>query len=501
MSISNSPTSSLAARGPLRPARLLTVGATTLLLVAVAAYVSQSGQEGPGPDALPAPQPTDDAEQSDAPEGVVRLTPAKLKAAALHVSQVERREVQESRRVPGKIGYNTSRRLEIKVPAAGVVTRVLVLPGQTVKRGDQLALASSVDVGMARDEVTHAEADLRIAQRETDWLTQISDNTKALLKALEAGPDIKKIEEQFKDQVLGDQREKIISAYSKLRLATRASEAAASAKEALAERYVQERASAREVAHASFRTVRDKASFDVQQQLAQSRANLEHAQRMLAVSRQKLKLLLGPFAEIAPGEQDESLCELILRSPLDGKVEDRFVSDGAQFVASQTLFTLANTDTLWVSAQIYEREWSALAGGDVNELKVESPALPGAEATAKVQFFSVGLSNETRAVPLVAELPNADNRLKPGMFAWVTVPLGARREALVVPAGAIMRHEDETFAFVELSPGAYRKAVVAPGLTTTEFVEVLSGLEAGEKVVDQGAFFLKSELLLEGEEP
>ncbi|HVX59753.1 MAG TPA: efflux RND transporter periplasmic adaptor subunit [Pirellulales bacterium] len=479
----------------------MTAIATLLLLVASVAYFSQSGQGGSGGGAVPEPPPERGAEKNSAPEGVVRLTPAKLKAAALHVSRVERREVQESRRVPGKIEYNKSRRLEIKVPAAGVVTRVLVLPGQTVKRGDQLALASSVDVGTARDEVVRAEADLRIAEREADWLAQIAHNTKALLKALEDAPDIKQIEEQFKDEVLGDQREKIISAYSKLRLATRASLAAASAKDALAERYVQERASAREVADASFRTACDKASFDAQQQLARSQANLAHAQRQLAVSRQKLKLLLGPFAEIAPGEQDESLCELIIRSPLDGKVEDRFVSDGAQFVASQPLFALANTDTLWVSAQIYEREWSALAGGDVKELKVESPALPDLEATAKVQFFSVGLSNETRAVPLVAELPNADNRLKPGMFAWVTVPLGRRHEALVVPAGAIMRHEEEAFAFVELSPGVYRKAVITPGLITTEFVEVLSGLKAGEKVVDQGAFFLKSELLLEGEEP
>lgn len=473
------------------------LGATALSVAAVATFLAWSGHGGQGPASRPA-APPESGEQG--PDGIVRLTPAKLKAAALHVCEATRREVQESRRVPGKIGYNASRRLEIKVPAAGVVTRVLVLPGQTVKRGDQLALLSSVDVGMARDEVVKAEADLHIAQREADWLAQIANNTKALLKALDDSPDVKQIEEEFKDEVLGEQREKIITAYSKLRLAARASAAAASAKDALAERYVQERASAREIADAAFRTACDQASFDAQQQLARSRANLEHAQRLLAVSRQKLKLLLGPFAEVAPDQHDESLCELILRSPLDGKVEDRFVSDGAQFVASQPLFALANTDTLWVSAQIYEREWAALAGGDVKELQVESPALPGVAAKAKVQFFSVGVSNETRAVPLVAELPNADNRMKPGMFAWVTVPLGPRREALVVPAGAIMRHEDEAFAFVELQPGVYRKAVVAPGLTTEEFVEVLSGLKAGEKVVDQGAFFLKSELLLEGEE-
>lgn len=441
------------------------------------------------------------APPTDVVDGVVRLNEIKLKVAAIHASEVERREIQAERRVPGKIIYNASRRLEIKVPAGGVVSRVLVLPGQAVKRGDQLALLDSVEVGTARDELVKAEADLQIVARETDWLTDIAANTDELLEVLDNFPDVQKAEDDFKDKVLGDHREKIFAAYSKLRLAMRAAQRAKEAQTALSDLYVQERASAREVADANFRTVCEQSKFDAKQQLARSRAALEHAQHVVAVGRQKLKLLLGPFAEIASGHDDSMLCELILRSPLDGMVEDRFVSDGAQFVASQALFALANTDTLWVSAQIYEREWSALSGGDVTEVKVQLPALPGYEGTAKVQFLSVGMSSETRAVPLVAELPNAENRLKPGMFAWVDVPLGPQHQALVVPAGAIMRHEEETFVFVELQPGEYRKVVVTPGLVTSEYVEILSGLDAGAKVVDHGAFFLKSELLLEGEEP
>ncbi|HEV7225489.1 MAG TPA: efflux RND transporter periplasmic adaptor subunit [Pirellulales bacterium] len=435
-----------------------------------------------------------------AEEGVVRLTPAKLKAAALGVAEVQVREIQASRRVPGQIGYNTSRRLEIKVPAGGVVRRVLVLPGQTVKRGDQLAALASVDVGMAREEVVHAEADLRIAERETDWLSQIATNAEALLKALGDDPDVPEIETEFNDKLLGDHRNKIVSAYSKLRYATRAAKAALASGNSISERVLQQRVSDREIAEANYLSVCEQAKFDARQQLAKSQAALEHARHLVAVNREKLKLLLGPFAEIARHD-DDTLCELVLRSPLDGKVEDRFVSDGVQFLASQTLFALANTDTLWVSAQIYEREWAALAGGDVKQVKVESPALPGYEVEAKVQFFGVGMSTETRAVPLVAELPNSENRLKPGMFAWVTVPLGPRRKALVVPAGALMRHEEEAFVFVEQSPGVYGKATVTPGLETTDFVEVLDGLSAGQKVVDRGAFFLKSEMLLEGEEP
>jgi len=468
----------------------------TALLVAAGFYLWSPR----GAHSLAAKRTGGAAAESAAEEGVVRLTPSKLKAAELGVAEVRMREIQASRRVPGQIGYNTSRRLEIKVPAGGVVKRVLVLPGQTVKRGDQLALLASVDVGLAREEVVHSEADLRIAERETDWLGQIATNTEALLDELGDGPDVQEIEKQFNDKLLGDHRNKIVSAYSKLRYAARAAKAALGSGNSISERLLQQRVSDREVAEANYLSVCEQAKFDARQQLAKSQAALEHARHLVAVNREKLKLLLGPFAEIARHD-DETLCELVLRSPLDGKVEDRFVSDGVQFVASQTLFALANTDTLWVSAQIYEREWAALAGGDVKELKVESPALPGYEVAAKVQFFGVGMSAETHAVPLVAELPNSESRLKPGMFAWVTVPLGPRREALVVPAGSLLRHEEEAFVFVEQSPGVYRKAVVTPGLETTEFIEATSGLRAGEKVVDRGAFYLKSEMLLEGEEP
>ena len=83
-------------------------------------------------------------------------------------------------------------------------------------------------------------------------------------------------------------------------------------------------------------------------------------------------MLLGPFAEISAETQDKTICELVLRSPLAGVVEDRFVAEGTQFIASQNLFSVVNTETLWVSAQIYEREWAALAELQASEVQVRN---------------------------------------------------------------------------------------------------------------------------------
>jgi cobalt-zinc-cadmium efflux system membrane fusion protein len=439
-------------------------------------------------------------------EPVIELTPAKLAAAHLHVSAVAMRELRESRRVPAKIEYNTARRLELKIPVAGVVMKVLAGPGQPIHHGDVLANLTSVEVGLARDGVIKSEADVQLARKESQWASDICDNLESLLVLLNERPQVSYVESHFKDKVLGDNRDRILSAYSKLMLADRVSKdtQAMSERGAISDRLVQERASTREVSTAGFEGVCEQSRFDSLQHQARARAALEHAQRVLAVNKQKLSLLLGPFAEIAETADDGSngtICKMILRAPFDGVVEDRLVAEGSQFIASQPLFTVANTDMLWVSAQLYEREWAAFSGSDVKELTVLSPAVPDHEVKARVQFVGVSMSADSRSIPLVADLPNAEHRFKPGMFAWVSVPLGAAQRVLAVPAGAIMRHEQDKFVFVELKPGAYRKISVTTGLVTPEYVAILDGLEAGQQVVDEGAFFLKSELLLEGEEP
>jgi cobalt-zinc-cadmium efflux system membrane fusion protein len=445
------------------------------------------------------------ADQADDPnsKSLVHLSAGKLDAAELHISTIAERDLQATCRVPGKIGYNTARRVELKVPASGTVQQVLAQPGQHVKRGDPLARLSSVEVGLARDEVVKSEADSQLAKKEQEWAEQIAKNVIELLKVLDEHPEVPVVEQTFVNKLLGDHRDRVITAYSKFQFAERTARdtQVLAMKGSISDRTVQERTSGREVAAAGFKTACEQSRFDSSQQRLRAQAALEHAERIVAVNRQKLRLLLGPFTEIATLASDNTSCELILRSPMDGVIEDRFVSDAAQFISSQALFSLANTDTLWVSAQLYEREWAAVSRSKFKEVRVQSPALPGYEVTATVQFVGITLSPETRAVPLVAEFVNTERQLKPGMFAWVTVPLKPPRHVLCIPAGAVMRHEQEIFVFIQEHPDTFRKVEITLGTTTPEFVEVTHGLKVGQQVVDQGAFFLKSELLLEGEEP
>jgi hypothetical protein len=106
---------------------------------------------------------------------------------------------------------------------------------------------------------------------------------------------------------------------------------------------------------------------------------------------------------------------------------------------------------------------------------------------------------ESRSVPLVAELDNDDAHYKPGMFVWVDLPQGALRDAIAVPAEAVMRHDGRTFVFVPEGGGRFRRRDVQTGIETDALIEVTSGLDEGDEVASRGAFLLKSRLLLEKE--
>ena len=147
----------------------------------------------------------------------------------------------------------------------------------------------------------------------------------------------------------------------------------------------------------------------------------------------------------------------------------------------------------------FRAHWNALAAAGQSDLRVQVPNLLNEEVVAQVKFTAGKVSPETRTVAVVGELDNTAKQLRPGMFAWITVALSKPRQALAVPAAAIVRHEQSPFVFLAQSNDTFRRVDVVTGLETPDFVEIKTGLSPGQSVVDRGTFYLKSELLLERE--
>jgi RND family efflux transporter MFP subunit len=447
------------------------------------------------------PQATVQEDEEAAPADVVVLTDTEVAAAAIQVDRVEQRMLHATRTVPGRIGYDENHYLPVTSPVRGVVRSVHVLPGQQVQQGDLLAVVSSAEIGMARSEVLLRQQQMELATQQYEWEDQILQNLQSLLERLQERPSMDEVSQAFSGKLLGDHRSDVLTAYANLLLA----ESTATRTDPLAKQgvvsgsVVQQRRSAREVAATAFQSVCEQTRLSCLEDRNRAQAELNDARRRLVVSQQHLSALCG--SESAGGEVDETaLNDLQLRAPIAGQITRKEVVPAARVDVADTLFVLADMSSLWVSAQLREQDWGTVQAVTGERVFVQVPAVGEAQLSATIRFVGAEVSPETRALPMVAELENLEFTLRPGLFAWISVPAEDDRQCVAVAPAAIQRHDEQPFVFVQLAPGRYQRRNVELGLVSPQWTEIRSGLEVGEQVVVYGAFCLKSELLLEGEE-
>ncbi|MFN9718043.1 MAG: efflux RND transporter periplasmic adaptor subunit [Planctomycetota bacterium] len=484
--------------------KLLTRLSLTVIAVAgmaAAAYVWQ--RETPPADKSVASASTvpDTTELKD-----VQLPEGKLQNAQLSITESRVQTISPENFVPGRLQYDDRRHVEIRTAAAGVVRKIHVRPGDTVKAGDVLAELDSPEVGDARADVLQRQSEVRIAQQNRDWQQSTCDGLKKLSEAIRQRTPVDNIRSDFKDVVLGKSRDQLLSGYSDLLLAETLVEAAQrNAKSGVfPSRTIEERENSRDSKEAALLAGLEEQSFDAQQRCQQAAAQLADAQRRFRISEQTVRTLLGHFDGNADPEPasvvDEGNLSLVqLVAPFDGTIEKRVVSSSERVAAGDSLITLADTSTLWVAADLREREWNALALKPGDTVSV-STSIAGLETcSATVHFVGREVDPSTNAVPLVAVIENSTGKLRPGMFVRVSVPAADSRQAVTVPESAIMQHDRQSFVFMPQSTTKFRRVNITPGIRQGGHVEVVSGLTSGEKVVSDGAFVLKSELLLQGE--
>ena len=128
-------------------------------------------------------------------------------------------------------------------------------------------------------------------------------------------------------------------------------------------------------------------------------------------------------------------------------------------------------------------------------MEVSVRAYPDKTFPARITTIGDALDPETRTVEVRCELNNPGRQLKIEMFATLTIHTGGSREAVVAPLEALQNVDGEEVVFVPEGRVSFRARRVRVGRHSDSVVEIVSGLQAGEKVVVAGAFRLKSELL------
>lgn len=226
---------------------------------------------------------------------------------------------------------------------------------------------------------------------------------------------------------------------------------------------------------------------------ATARAIYESAKRRLIVVGLDVEEVKGIESTRTP------LQFLIVRAPFGGTILESKIRQGAFVQTGTELFDLADLSTLWALADIYEKDLSLMKVG--MRVQIDVPAYQESFGGIISTIYNV-LDEKTRTVKARIEVHNTQRKLKPEMFCNVRVHTRFGKETIKIPASALLGETEKHFVFIALNDTTFEKRDVRTGVETKDFVEVLDGLEAGERIVVKGSFFLKSELAKEtfGEE-
>src|SRR5262249_42008966 len=217
-------------------------------------------------------------------------------------------EVHDVLSAPGRIAPNESQYAYITPRAAGVVRSVTAHVGQDVKAGDLLATIDSPEVGQARLELYTLLQALEIARAQADWQETIYKNTLELLQRLQRGETPDEIHTAFKDRALGENRERMMTAYAEYRLAVATYERnrELAAHQPLTTKQYQQVSADFEVAEAAYQGLMDQMGYEAR--LANIRAHqaLKQAETSVRAARERLRILGvkpdGTEPEVAAGK-------------------------------------------------------------------------------------------------------------------------------------------------------------------------------------------------------
>ena len=189
---------------------------------------------------------------------------------------------------------------------------------------------------------------------------------------------------------------------------------------------------------------------------------------------------------------------IVLRSPMDGLVLTLHAVPGETAKTDQSLATVGDNSTVWVWADLYERDILSVTRGQSAgrlEASVSVKAYPDEEFAGAVDLVTQAMEESSRTVKVRVEVRNRAGRLLSGMFANVKLYLPGTDEALAIPRVAVLEDEGRSFVFVHHKGDYYVRRPVTVGRTWAGWAEVRNGLQPGQAVVAEGAFLMKSDVL------
>jgi Cu(I)/Ag(I) efflux system membrane fusion protein len=193
------------------------------------------------------------------------------------------------------------------------------------------------------------------------------------------------------------------------------------------------------------------------------------------------------------GVDGKILFVVTIYSPAAGKIKAVNVSEGQYVTEGQSMFDLAEDNTLWVEAQVYPDEIKFLQAGMPATVVV--PAAGELPVSCKIAFINPSFETGKNVTLVRAVINNPDSRLHPGMFAIINVKTQISN-GIIIPSSAVISGINGDVVWVRQEDGGFSGRNVTTGLQSGDSVLVISGLSSTDKIVTTGAYLLNSELIL-----
>jgi cobalt-zinc-cadmium efflux system membrane fusion protein len=219
-------------------------------------------------------------------------------------------------------------------------------------------------------------------------------------------------------------------------------------------------------------------------ELQQTAAELDSSRDQLSV----LGMSADAIAQLETTRVVHSVTPVV--SSIDGRVLERKITIGQVVEAAETVFVVADLSNVWLVADVPEQNAAGVRVGKT--IVAEVPAVPAHPISGTLNFVSAVVNPETRTIRARMDLRNTSLLYKPAMLATMTLLDGGERRR-VVPAGAIVREDNQDHVLVQTGENTFTMRPVTLGMEFRNARVLESGLADREKIVIEGAFHLNNE--------
>lgn len=466
-----------------------------VVLGAVLILIFRSRQGG---DVVPAPRSVSFDENSNQESSVpaegqtITLTPEQVERINLKIETVGETMSSEAAQVSatGVVQPNTYSETPVISLVGGVVRRIDAQLGDSVSKGQTVAVVFSDELAAAQSRYLSLQTEAQTARQNyqrAEKLVQINpvsrtefDEAQAKVKTKEA--ELDEMQRRYTRTV------KLI-------------EIGAASREELEQDRTKLKTAEAEVEQARKQLTRTSEIVKLnpvsRTEFEQASVKLRTAESELANARQRLILLgLSEQRVNALRSPSQISSEIALTAPVSGTITSRSVNQGEVVESNKELMKVTNLSSVWVIAQVYEKDLGKMRTG--SGASVTSDAFQGKLFRGRVTYIDPNINQETRTAQVRVELENPGQIFKIGMY--VNVSFGAlgtgEMTVPVIPMTAVQNMKEQKIVFAATDkPNVFVMKPVRLGSETNGQFVVLEGLNVGDKIVTDGSFLLRAEML------